>query len=227
VILHLRDPRDVLTSMYFSHVYSHARREGRFNPSDEQRKAWEDEGIDSFVLNRAANFREIYETLCSGLLGFDKNRALQVDSGRGIPVTRASRPTSASATRISPSGSGATQRQSNVVLVKYETLVTDFGTWLHDYLSVFEGIVNGRRRCFGLIPVRRNLRTFHQKYFEMFRNEFATQGEDVRQHKRQVTPGDHRRKLSAETIKELNREFADVLAVLDYQDHPCAGAEAA
>ena len=28
IILHLRDPRDVLTSLYFSHVYSHSRKKG-------------------------------------------------------------------------------------------------------------------------------------------------------------------------------------------------------
>lgn len=71
VILHLRDPRDVLTSLYYSNVYNHPRKEGRFNPSDEKRKQWEDEGVDVFVLKQVPIFKQRYETLISGLLGRD------------------------------------------------------------------------------------------------------------------------------------------------------------
>jgi hypothetical protein len=226
VILHLRDPRDVLTSMFFSHVYSHARREGRFNPSDDQRRAWEEEGIDAFVLKKAAMIRERYEILCAGLLGSVSTRAPQVSDGGRMPEEPASCHAPAEPTLASPPVNELCKRD-NVILVKYETLVTDFGMWLHDYLSAFARIAQGRRRLLGLIPRRPHLGKLHEKYFELFRNEFATQGENIRQHKRQVTPGDHRRKLSAATIEELNREFADVLAVLDYQDHSCTGADAA
>lgn len=69
VVLHLRDPRDVLTSLYYSNVYNHPRKEGRFNPSDEKRKQWEDEGVDVFVLKQTPTFKQRYETLISGLLG--------------------------------------------------------------------------------------------------------------------------------------------------------------
>lgn len=71
VLLHLRDPRDVLTSLYFSNVYNHPRKEGRFNPSDERRKQWEDEGVDAFVLTNVALFKGRYDMLISGLLGND------------------------------------------------------------------------------------------------------------------------------------------------------------
>lgn len=71
VILHLRDPRDVLTSLYYSHVYSHRRKEGRFNPSDEQRKQWEEEGVDSYALKNVGIYKSRYETLLSALLGRD------------------------------------------------------------------------------------------------------------------------------------------------------------
>ncbi len=71
VILHLRDPRDVLTSLYYSHVYSHRRKEGRFNPSDEQRKQWEEEGVDAYALKNVGIYKSRYEILLSALLGRD------------------------------------------------------------------------------------------------------------------------------------------------------------
>lgn len=49
VILHVRDPRDILTSLFYSHTYSHKTWEGGFNPSDEKRQKWEEKGIDRFV----------------------------------------------------------------------------------------------------------------------------------------------------------------------------------
>ena len=41
--------------------------------------------------------------------------------------------------------------------------------------------------------------------------------EDIYSHKRQVTPGDHKRKLLPETIDRLNSEFGEVLDVLGYK----------
>ena len=41
--------------------------------------------------------------------------------------------------------------------------------------------------------------------------------EDVNRHMRQVEPGDHLRKLSAETVAALDKELAPVLAKLDYE----------
>ena len=43
-------------------------------------------------------------------------------------------------------------------------------------------------------------------------NSVAAEGEeDVWSHKRKVTPGDHREKLQAETIRQLDQIFASVL----------------
>lgn len=69
VILHLRDPRDVLTSSYFSVTYSHPIQAGRFNPTDEHRKQWEREGIDKYVTGQIPNFKHKYQELCLNLLG--------------------------------------------------------------------------------------------------------------------------------------------------------------
>ena len=69
VILHLRDPRDVLTSLYYSYSYSHQVIEGRFEPEPGQRKRWQSAGIDEFVLNFATGYRANYEVLLERLLG--------------------------------------------------------------------------------------------------------------------------------------------------------------
>jgi hypothetical protein len=63
ILLHLRDPRDVLTSLYYSVTFSHSRREGGFNPSDAEREEWERQGVDGYVLENAPVIRERYELL--------------------------------------------------------------------------------------------------------------------------------------------------------------------
>ncbi len=62
-ILHLRDPRDVLTSMFFSYCYSH------IGIADSDRVFWIKEGIDKFVLNKADGFLEKYDIYCNDFLG--------------------------------------------------------------------------------------------------------------------------------------------------------------
>ena len=69
IFLQLRDPRDVLVSLFFSSVYSHPRRPGAFNPTDEERQRWRNEGIGKFVLDRADYFLSIYKMYCDNLLG--------------------------------------------------------------------------------------------------------------------------------------------------------------
>lgn len=69
VVLHLRDPRDVLTSMFYSYAYSHKVREGRFEATEQQRRQWRQAGIDDFVLRSALPLRATYDKLCSQLLG--------------------------------------------------------------------------------------------------------------------------------------------------------------
>lgn len=43
-------------------------------------------------------------------------------------------------------------------------------------------------------------------------SDFSVKEEDVYKHKRQVTPGDHLKKLKPETIKKLNEAFAEPVA---------------
>jgi hypothetical protein len=44
--------------------------------------------------------------------------------------------------------------------------------------------------------------------------------ENINSHKRQVKPGDRRRKLKPETISQLNSTFSEVLDLLDYEKVP-------
>jgi len=74
-ILHLRDPRDVLVSQFFSLAYSHPCAKGKFNPTDEQRKKWIQRGIDGFIMHEGINkktraewFLLKYEMYCKYLL---------------------------------------------------------------------------------------------------------------------------------------------------------------
>ncbi|WP_417484663.1 sulfotransferase domain-containing protein [Maricaulis salignorans] len=60
VIVHLRDPRDVLVSLYFSHKYSHRRGDGGFNPTPDIIEQI-DLGVDNYVLYRAPQYLERYE----------------------------------------------------------------------------------------------------------------------------------------------------------------------
>ena len=176
VILHLRDPRDALTSLFYSAVYSHPRIAGVFDPRDGDRAAWKRAGIDAFVLARAGQVLQRYESLCDRLLG-----------------------------------------RENVQLVTYERLVTDFPAWLSRYLSAFDHLQPRPRGLLGLVPRASSHGRIEQRLRRRFGHEFETCAENFRSHKRQVTPGDHRRKLEPATIAKLDRVFDEILRRLDYR----------
>ncbi|MGF1580493.1 MAG: sulfotransferase domain-containing protein [Gemmataceae bacterium] len=177
VVLHLRDPRDVLTSLYFSQTYSHPRKEGRFNPTDVQRSAWENQGVDSFVLQMAPLFQRRYQELCTHLLG-----------------------------------------KSNVVLVKYEDLVLRYQLWLEQIFQPFVEFPVREQTRLGLWRYQKKLVQIQTELYEAHRNDFYCSKEDITQHKRQITPGDHRRKLQTSTIRYLNELFETELKLLGYAD---------
>jgi hypothetical protein len=87
----------------------------------------------------------------------------------------------------------------NVFFSKYEEMVSDFDKWLAQIIN-FVGIKcssNTKKEiiCAATLPL---------------------QQEDQYRNKRQVTPGDHKRKLRIETIEKLNAKFAEILEILDY-----------
>lgn len=85
-------------------------------------------------------------------------------------------------------------------VARYEDMIKDFSTWLDNLLKYCELEISPQLR-------QQLLLESHQS---------RPSAEDVSQHRRQVTPGEHRKKLNQETIVYLNDLFSDVLAKLDY-----------
>lgn len=88
----------------------------------------------------------------------------------------------------------------NVLFLKYEDMVGDINNWLNNLIS-FSGL-NVPRDIADLIIQSAN---------------FTVDKENVKSHKRQVTPGDHQRKLTDKTIALLNSEFSEILDALKYR----------
>ncbi len=162
IILHLRDPRDVLTSMFFSQAYSHPPVPGgTFNPTDQDRQQWREAGIDAHTRTLADRWVKRYQAYVDNMLG-----------------------------------------RPNVTFLRYEDMVADFPAWLNRFVEPFP------------IPDKPVL---VGKLAHQYRNNFDVGPEDVYRHKRQVTPGDHKRKLQPETIAFLNDKFAAILPALGYE----------
>ena len=90
-------------------------------------------------------------------------------------------------------------KYDDYTLLTYENMVLDFPSWetrLYTYLNV---------------DPPKNIRT---QVAELANFDVAT--EDVTQHKRQVMPGDHKRKLKAATIDEMNSILAEHLTQYGY-----------
>jgi hypothetical protein len=155
VFLQLRDPRDVLTSLYYSTAYSHS----LLNPALlRRRKEAQAMSIDEYVLQAAPQYLRIYAQYGDQLLG-----------------------------------------QPEVLLQSYERMVADFPGWL-EALSAHLDLQG------------------HPELTEQLLEEarFDVEKEDEYSHRRQVTPGDHLRKLQPETIKQLNELLAPVLETFGY-----------
>jgi hypothetical protein len=170
-VLLLRDPRDCLTSLFFSIVYSHR------PPGDpekqpaffEYRDQVRDMGIDRFVLANGPDWFARYQQFCNAL-----------------------------------------EKHDNVHLLTYEQLVLEFPSWIDRVLEIWGLEVD--------IRVRRKL---------MRMGRFDVAQEDVHAHKRQVQPGDHRRKLKPETIEEITEMFRPALVPLGYETESPAAAKVA
>lgn len=63
IVFHARDPRDVITSLFFSSVYSHPIIKDVFDPGELQRKQWLADGIDNFVLSYTQAWKKRYESV--------------------------------------------------------------------------------------------------------------------------------------------------------------------
>lgn len=63
IILHLRNPLDGLTSMFFSYAYSHV------GVEDHVKQRWVAMGIDQFVFDQADDYFERYRLYCKNFIG--------------------------------------------------------------------------------------------------------------------------------------------------------------
>ena len=87
----------------------------------------------------------------------------------------------------------------NYMVVKYETMVLDYRTWLSEVISCFK-FKSSQDQV---------LEKYHQKY----RYEFELENfEESLKHKRKMAPGDHLEKLKDSTIEHLNSNFYDIIA---------------
>jgi hypothetical protein len=155
LVLQLRDPRDMLTSLYFSTKYSHA----IINPKIIRRRQESQAlSIDEYVMASADEYLVIYEQYCQQLL-----------------------------------------ERPAILFLKYEEMVADFPGWLAR-LSQHLGL-DGQTAALEQVKHRAN---------------FTVKSEDKYSHRRQVSPGDHKRKLQPETIQRLTTKFQPVLDRLSY-----------
>jgi len=112
IILNLRDPRDVLVSMYYSFCYSHP---GEIEGYTGYRKTVADNGIDNFVLmlidKNIPDYLKFYGTGDPNTMGNVKERYERyIYNLIGKP---------------------------NVIFVKYEDMVSDFNKWLSNIIVPF------------------------------------------------------------------------------------------
>lgn len=90
-------------------------------------------------------------------------------------------------------------------VVKYETMVTDFESWLRQTI-----------RCLNIDPEQPQNQKFIRFLADRYEKEFLPDPDDAG-HKRNVTPGDHRNQLQSDTIEKLNERFSVVLDALGYR----------
>ena len=114
VILHLRDPRDVLVSMFYSYCYIHR---GEISGNTGYREEVAAKGIDAFVLDKSSENSSIYRGdygtggHVEDLIGNVQKRYRDyIDQLLGRP---------------------------NVTLLKYEEMVTDYRSWLSKFIRPF------------------------------------------------------------------------------------------
>lgn len=148
VLVQVRDPRDCITSMYFSFTKSHV------PPSDptklaafeERRAKLQALDIDAWAIKESRNYLKRMEKL-----------------------------------------EAVVNTHPEVQLLTYEEMVENTPAWAEKVLNFFDQ------------PMTPKLERILAGDLD-----FSVSAEDVSKHKRQVSPGDHRRKLKPETIEQMN-----------------------
>ncbi|MBL8660091.1 MAG: sulfotransferase domain-containing protein [Rhodospirillales bacterium] len=160
-ILVVRDPRDILTSHYFSQAYSHPL------PADpdkaeaflSNREKVRQKTIEEFVVDFSDRVAEVFDGYMKHLIGRD-----------------------------------------NLHVARYEDMITDFPSWLDDLLGFCALQISDRTRT---------------RLIETSAGSVPA-GQRPDHKRRQVVPGDHRRKLQPETIEVLNERFGPALDCFGY-----------
>ncbi len=159
-LVQVRDPRDCITSAFFSFSQSHRppRNPAKLAEFHRRRETVRQTDIDAYALRQTGQYRERLEVL-----------ARIIDA------------------------------HGDIRLLKYEEMVLETERWL------------ARIAAFLDQPVTPELRAQLGDKLD-----FNVATEDVGSHKRQVMPGDHRRKLRPETIAAMNADLAEMLARFGY-----------
>jgi hypothetical protein len=92
-------------------------------------------------------------------------------------------------------------KESNASIHKYEDMVTDFNRFISGVESSLNVVIEDVDR---------------KHLYDMGGFSTAATG-DIYQHRRNILPGEHREKLSEQTIARINRELCDVLDFFGYQ----------
>ena len=95
-------------------------------------------------------------------------------------------------------------------------MVTDFPQWLQQFLGCFSQF-DPRP---GNFPFRRagNPNDLTGLLINRYGDSFDVSRENVLRHKRQVQPGDHRKKLTPQTIDALNQELNTILTQFEFEN---------
>ncbi len=192
IIVHLRDPRDVLTSMFFSYCFMHS---GDVAADTGYRKEVAEAGIDKFVLDLCDENFARYQ----GDYGTGGQFGKYIGNIRDRYMTYLKEVIS----------------RPNAIVLSYEEMVLDFPGWLRKFLAAFE--LSDPDRTYESVRSRIEIQNDVTRAAKGRSSQTATAGgEDIRAHRRKATPGDYKEKLRPETISELNRRFGDVLDALGY-----------
>lgn len=148
IIMQVRDPRDCLTSAYFSYKLSHVppKDPNKLREFMERRKELKDLDIDQYVVAEAAGYQNRMNILRNLMDGHD-----------------------------------------DLLLLKYEDMVLDTERWLKQISDFLDQPITDELRA-----------TLGNKI------DFSVKAEDPMRHKRQVLPGDHKRKLKPETVDTMS-----------------------
>jgi hypothetical protein len=161
----VRDPRDMITSLYFSLKYSHPTTGLEADYILPERERLQNVDIDSFARQQAAPIARYFAAY-------------------------------------------AALSDTQLMLRRYEDIVFDRARFVAELCQHF-----------GLEVPQRKMDVVAE------RNDERPESEDVHAHVRQVTPGDHAKKLAPATVALLNERLKDVLQRYDYKPHVAAEAD--